>query len=280
MKREALSHTKMKRLCRRLDLPVWQGVGLLESLWHLTARETPRGDIGKLSDEDIALAIDYRGDERVLIDALVSAGWLDQDPVERLVVHDWPDHCEDSVHTRLARAKLYFVRGVAPKLSKLAGEERKTCAQFYSSSAYDGARRANDGALPRPIPLPVPEPLPEPTPQPVLRRPLSAGLDDTARITASFDEWIAPWPRCGDPDSALRNFISRVTPSNKDAAFAARDRYLASEEVARGVVMEPWKFIRTQADCDWSGKWLPAKRNGGRQASIDAEWEGITNGTR
>jgi hypothetical protein len=63
MKRQAMSHTKMKRLCRRLDSPLWQCVGILESIWHLTARETPRGNIGKLSDEDIAVAIDYRGDE-------------------------------------------------------------------------------------------------------------------------------------------------------------------------------------------------------------------------
>ena len=76
MKREAVGHTKMKRLCRRLDIPQWQGVGLLESIWHLTAREAPRGDIGKLSDEDIALAIDYRGDESKLIEALIASGWL------------------------------------------------------------------------------------------------------------------------------------------------------------------------------------------------------------
>jgi hypothetical protein len=40
MKREAVYHSKMRRLCRRLDIPQWQGVGLLESIWHLTARET------------------------------------------------------------------------------------------------------------------------------------------------------------------------------------------------------------------------------------------------
>src|SRR5690348_9760858 len=104
MKREAITHTKMKRLCRRLDLPLWQAVGLLESIWHLTAREAPRGDIGKLSDEDITLGIDYRGDESKLIDALIGSGWLDRDPVGRLAVHDWADHADDAVHMRLARA--------------------------------------------------------------------------------------------------------------------------------------------------------------------------------
>jgi len=62
MKREAVGHTKMKRLCRRMDIPLWQAVGIMEMLWQVTAREAPRGDIGKLSDEDIALALDYRCD--------------------------------------------------------------------------------------------------------------------------------------------------------------------------------------------------------------------------
>ena len=93
MKREAVGHTKIKRLCRRLDIPLWQAVGLLESL--------------------IALGIDYRGDETAMVEALVATGWLDRDPVERFVIHDWADHADDAVHMRLARARLFFVGGRA-----------------------------------------------------------------------------------------------------------------------------------------------------------------------
>jgi hypothetical protein len=54
VKRDAPNNSKMKRLCRLLDIPVYQSVGILELLWHLTAREAPRGDIGKLDNETIA----------------------------------------------------------------------------------------------------------------------------------------------------------------------------------------------------------------------------------
>src|SRR5258708_32104374 len=121
MKREAMTHTKMKRLCRKLDIPLWQGVGLLESRWHLTARETPRGDIGKISDEDIALAIDYRGDEAEMVEALIGSGWIDRDAVERLVVHDWHVHADDAVHMRMARAKLDLAGGFQPKVTRRPG---------------------------------------------------------------------------------------------------------------------------------------------------------------
>jgi hypothetical protein len=32
-----------------------RAVGVMESIWHLTARETPRGNIGKLSNSMIAI---------------------------------------------------------------------------------------------------------------------------------------------------------------------------------------------------------------------------------
>ena len=106
MKRDALNHSKMKRLCRKLDIPVYQGVGILESLWHITATEAWRGDIGKLSNEDIAIAIDYRGDEDQLIAALVSSGWLDESKEHRLVVHDWQDHAAEWLQKRAKRSEM------------------------------------------------------------------------------------------------------------------------------------------------------------------------------
>lgn len=134
MKREAVTHTKMKRLCRRLDIPQWQGVGLVESLWQLTSREAPRGDIGKLSNEDIALAIGYHGDEARMIEALVLSRWVDQHPIERLIIHDWHEHCEDSVHVKLARTRQYFASGHAPKLTRLSNKERAVVEQFYEAN--------------------------------------------------------------------------------------------------------------------------------------------------
>ncbi len=162
MKREAITHTKMKRLCRRFDIPLWQGVGLLETLWHLTARETPRGNIGKLSDEDIALALDYRGDESKLIDALVETGWLDHHPTHRLIVHDWSEHADDAVHMRLARMRQFFADGRSPKITRLAGEERRSAQAFFTPIAHKGdlsAQNCSPSAPPEPRQNPAP---PEP----------------------------------------------------------------------------------------------------------------------
>lgn len=150
MKREAFGHTKMKRLCRRLNIRLWQAVGILESLWALTARECPRGDVGRLSDEDIALGIDWVDEPAILIEALRSSGWIDEDSIDRLVIHDWYDHSDDSVHMKLARAHLYFVGTVPPKLSRLNAKERESCEQFYNPCARHTLDSLTKNALPEP----------------------------------------------------------------------------------------------------------------------------------
>lgn len=77
--------------------------GVLELLWDLCASSTPKGNIGRYSNEDIADEIGYDGDPDKLIEALVAAGWLDEDEEHRLVVHDWHEHCPRYVQTKVRR---------------------------------------------------------------------------------------------------------------------------------------------------------------------------------
>lgn len=92
MKKEAPQKSKFKRLKMRLRLRHWQAVGLLESLWQITALNAPDGDIGRLSNEDIAAELEWDDEPDELIGTLINCGWLDDDPQFRLIVHDWSDH--------------------------------------------------------------------------------------------------------------------------------------------------------------------------------------------
>ena len=180
MKREALNHTKMKRLCRRLDIPIYHGVGIMESLWQLAAREAPRGDIGKLSNEDIAIGIDYRDDEAALVDALIHAGWLENSPEFRLIIHDWDEHADDAVHMRLARARAHFCSGRAPKLARLGGKERTEAQSYYTPCAQIGQPCAPPEPRPARTP-PEPEPKENLFGEPKQPTPLEIALRDTAK---------------------------------------------------------------------------------------------------
>lgn len=136
----------MKRLCRELNIPQYEAVGILENLWHVTAREAPQGDIGKLSNEDIAMGIDWHGNADALIEALITCRWLDVSRQFRLIVHDWHEHCDEAVRKKLKRNGLSF-RSIAP-------------------TADNVGQRRDMERLPEPVPEPVPEPGPVPGPEP------------------------------------------------------------------------------------------------------------------
>lgn len=102
MKRGTPRHPKTYALAESLSIPLPHAVGILEMLWHHAAIHTPRGDIGSLPDVAIAYACCYRKPS-ILIAALVSTRWLDKDPDHRLIIHDWPRHCEESVKKWLSR---------------------------------------------------------------------------------------------------------------------------------------------------------------------------------
>lgn len=104
---------KFLKLKRRLALPHWQVVGLLESLWLFTQTNAAAGDIGRHSDEDIAAGIEWAGDPGELIDALVNCRWLDRCDRCRLVVHDWEDHAPNHLKGNLAKLKIPFAEAVA-----------------------------------------------------------------------------------------------------------------------------------------------------------------------
>lgn len=78
-------------------------VGLLERLWHCASSDAIRGDIGRLSDDEIAEAIGWFGNAREIIDILVETRWLDLSDQYRLVVHDWHDHAPTYVRGNAAK---------------------------------------------------------------------------------------------------------------------------------------------------------------------------------
>lgn len=124
MKRNAITHPKVVRLALLLGKPRYAVVGVLESLWHFTMGYAPAGNVGRWKDGEICQFIGWEGDPAHLVNTLVDAGWLDRDPIHRLLVHDWSGHCDDSVNMALGRAESLFADGKRPKLTRLPSKDR------------------------------------------------------------------------------------------------------------------------------------------------------------
>lgn len=111
MKRATLNHPKTKALMAAMGIGRRDALGLLTLLWDFAGQYAPDGAIGRHTNAAIADACDWpteRADE--MVGHLVRTGWLDEVDglADRLVVHDWPDHCERWVVKRLGRDKRGF----------------------------------------------------------------------------------------------------------------------------------------------------------------------------
>jgi hypothetical protein len=118
MKQGVENTMKFKKLKRRLRLPYWQVVGLLESIWKLGLTSAQAGDIGRYSNEDIAAAIEYEGDADEIVDVLVNCEWLDADPEFRLIIHDWSEHVPTYLKGNFSGRKKSFADVIAKQRAK------------------------------------------------------------------------------------------------------------------------------------------------------------------
>lgn len=139
MKRGTPRLTKTKRLARALKIPVPYAVGLLECLWHVTVEEAPRGDIGRLTDAELAEEIGWPGKPLPLVTALVETGWLDRDDTHRLVVHDWHDHADQALHRKLERLGADFCTRNPVTSQRLDTDETPASPRLASREAGQGS---------------------------------------------------------------------------------------------------------------------------------------------
>jgi len=157
VKRGTTRHPKLYDLMDALEIksrPL--AIGYLEMLWHFAAEYAPQGDIGRYSTGRIEGAMDWRGKRGRLIEALTTSGWVDvgEDTTNSwvgmktktmLFVHDWEDHCDESVRRKLKRAGLCFLKYT-----------RKVTGQTTDSVRHRARESATAIASALPIPKPPP----------------------------------------------------------------------------------------------------------------------------
>ena len=158
MKRGTPSHPKMRRLATALEIPMAYAVGIVEGLFHFTAEMAPQGNVGKWGDYEIANSLgctDIAGP--ALVAGLVAAGWLDEDPEHRLLVHDWSEHADKGVRMRLKNRGqcLLGAQSSEPgaqysepgaQSSEPGAQLTKRGAQYQSSSSSSSSEGESEGA--------------------------------------------------------------------------------------------------------------------------------------
>ena len=84
-------HPKTKKLARLLGVNLPTAVGHLHYFWWWALDFAQDGLLTKYDADDIADAMQWDGDPNTLLDAMISAGYID-DTDEGLAIHDWAEY--------------------------------------------------------------------------------------------------------------------------------------------------------------------------------------------
>jgi len=180
---ELLQHPKFRKVVRALGAD--GGLAFI-TLIAWAGANRPSGDLAGLSDEDLELAVDWRGAPDKLVQVLAAVGFLDGQEMERRL-HDWAEHQPWAAGSpiRSAKARWNAIKkhhGEAEAdrqvpdyaASRRAGSTGNANTEDAASTAASTPPAAEiDAPSPSPSPSPSPKPNPKkvasaPTPQDVL----------------------------------------------------------------------------------------------------------------
>jgi hypothetical protein len=130
-RRDAMENPKIGRLARLLGMDWVTAWGLATALWQWSTKYAPTGLVTTQTVEDFCDRIRFGGDPDDLSAAFAGAGLFD-DHAKGWLIHDWPEHCEDSVHMALARKGAYFADGTKPKMNRLSVKEKEEAEALYA----------------------------------------------------------------------------------------------------------------------------------------------------
>lgn len=101
-----LTHPKTKRLARKMKMPPFAALGLLEALWQWVGRYAPTGFLTIEDLEMLEEEFRFRGN---LAAILVETGWLDEEK-KGFYIHDWHQHAGDLAKKNLKASGKNFHR--------------------------------------------------------------------------------------------------------------------------------------------------------------------------
>lgn len=201
MLKSAYSSPKIRTLAAILRIPFPQAVGMCGMLWNFAADHAPQGDVGKHSNHEIAMALEWAGDHDALIDALRFVRLLDDhpNPRHRLLVHDWTEHCPRYVRATLSRKGLSIIEGLKERTAvATAVATTVPTAVVTTSSSSSTSTSTSSASEAQAAPASAPtrgKPRSKPT-DPIAWHPEAgwSGITEADRAA-----WAAAYPACDIP---------------------------------------------------------------------------------
>jgi hypothetical protein len=268
VKREAFRHPKTLDLAARLGIPHPYAFAHVCYLLNAAADIAPQGNIGKWPNGVIARCGEWLGDPDTFVEALIASGWLDRhrDAQTRLLIHDWPDHAERFVKSKLARERMwfhyaYYVDGTrgwdAPDGIQLAIPNTEPTTDGNTAPPID--------ATPPCDPTQPNQSKPNPTKPAVGKR----------AYAAAFEAWYLAYPKHVGKDKAAAAYGRAIARIEAIRKCSTSDAHLWLLDVTQRFAESPaGKSSELPGDLQYvafPATWL----NAGRYNDDPAEWERV-----
>lgn len=244
MKRGTPDHPKMLRLAGCIHRLLASGginlpsevcmplaCGLVERLFHFTARYAANGAIGKHGDELIAKSIGWSLVPGEIIVALTDSEWLDTDvDGVRLYVHDWHEHSDDGADKWLYDNRKLYANGCRPRRKKGFRKSRQVVTSRDKSRLVRLSEPVSESE-PESLSEPVSKPLPVSEAKPPTSRSSPRPGTRAADVEAVAAHYQAKYPRRRFGDEGRKLVAARLREG-----FTPEQLCLAID----GCLADPW----------------------------------------
>lgn len=243
-------HPKTKKLIRRLgEGAAWYFVRLL----LFATQSKPDGDLSGMTDEDLEIAVDWRGEPGAFISALAEVGFLDGEEGERSI-HDWHEHNPWAAGSTARSARARFAALVAKHGRERAVEIMPDYAAQISGEAPQQRDMLDD------VPAPSPGKAKPKGESRAVAMPAGFEPNDThRRLAAEFNIALAPefakfcdfhrakGSKFKDWDAALRTWLrNAIDFKNRSPAGAGRAQRKPPESLQQTrSELEEWAQTQT-----------------------------------
>lgn len=249
MKRETLRHPKTYDLAARLQCSRPTALGYLTLLWDHTADHATDGAIGRWANGAIARACDWEGDPDVFVRCLVEAGWLDEDPTHRLLVHDWQVHCERWVKLKLGKLKQSFAVATV-------GDSVEASTECSTEASTEGSAYVTYPTQPNPNQT-----------KPETSTAVEEGSGRKSKRVAYSEEFLKWWqyyPRKVDKQDAFKAYQTAAAIHGHDALLSAVIAFSQSDVAKREkrLIKHPATWLNKGSFEDDPGEWEEGNDNG------------------
>lgn len=122
---------------------------------------------------------------------------------------------------------------------------------------------------PREVPLEQPKAQHQPKAVTATPKPEGKGRPKPGVSLKRIEEFIRNYPHRSDPDRTRSEYIDSNTADSEDACHACLARYLASDQVHRGITMTGPNWLKQQKRNNWAGDWARPRSNRSLQERAD-----------